>query len=569
MEVRLAPETAQTSVGALGWLGFTIVNIAVWGIVTTASMINWGFGFALCLVYTGIIWRIAVTLESRPNGKERYNRFLNLLWLVVCTFVFILGMFIAVEVVGKWWQPSESARPDSAEAPNLDASGLPDVLPGDASEELKGWAESASNASSVQSFARFADNVYMLGKAKDNGHADALLRVDGALGVSPVVSAGNGTLHRVQDITEFQSSLFFFAEDAADAMSDRGLWRLGSDAPGSAVRVVTKADLVGSTLATLEAPLVSTGEDAASLLEVGTGDDVVYPRLLSIFRDEASDSLYFSSYYYCRGVSAAFSGCWAHVYSIYRSDGTAAGTVDLRGDVCSAACATGAEGTFLGFEAENRMELWGVLILAVFPMMGVAFYVMHSKEVASPIVSLWLGGQLIGLLLYELVGGNSLAETVELLTHAGFLTWFITVYNVVWYVALGVWSLNVWTLPEWQEEMKTWAVFVVGWTSLVMIHIVLQVPFTTNPWAWNAYTMLTLVQLLLGVMVSRPVPMIAGCFCLFIMSWKVATEFVHVTSFEGEESRFLVLLALMVLEGTIIVMTAMALANKLAIASPC
>merc|ERR1719336_2798604 len=71
-----------------------------------------------------------------------------------------------------------------------------------------------------------------------------------------------------------------------------------------------------------------------------------------------------------------------------------------------------------------------------------------------------------------------------------FLKWFITCYTSVLWLVIIVWSLRNDSPSQWQEELKSWAVAVVGVCFFLIIHIDLEIPITRIAWKWVVYVLL-------------------------------------------------------------------------------
>lgn len=84
----LVPEDdGDDGVSVLGWLGFLIINLAAWGFIGSSAQMHWMAGFCICALYTCALISFACWLE----GQMRYRQFVNLLWVLACTFVFVSG----------------------------------------------------------------------------------------------------------------------------------------------------------------------------------------------------------------------------------------------------------------------------------------------------------------------------------------------------------------------------------------------------------------------------------------------------------------------------------------------
>lgn len=530
-------EPVEAQVGTLGWLGFFIVNVALWGVIAQSSSIAWVFGFTICGLYTGGLYGIAVFVESREDGKARYRNFLNLIWVLICTFVFVLGIFIAIQVIGgEGMHGFNPAFPDS----DSDEHSLPSLLPPDASEEARNWAMTGDSGETRAMPIKFADSLYLIGRLEAE-EGRQLLRVDADLEITAISSDldNNMPITEARSFIETPSGLLFFADGNNRSDRDR-LFHVAADEPGAAKTAVTTKVLSKLT----------TGADQPD-------EETRYPRMISIFQEEGSDQFFLKGSYPCRSLFG-FEECWTDVFTIYQIDSSGVG-VDLRGDVCTPGCtALQAEGRG-EWDGPTKREMWGILLVAVLPMMAVSGLVLSKREMPGPVVNLWAGGQMIGVILFELFEGESLTESgliasiKEMYFRNDLLLMFFCFYNAAGYAALVLWSLFGGSQPEWKEEAKTWAVFFVGWGSFGLIHQVLAIPFPEATWEWSAYTFLAVVQLALGFVIKRSTPMATGSLGLFIVSIKVA----HVMT-----SNALSFMVVMLVEGSLVIWGASVLAGN-------
>jgi len=248
------------------------------------------------------------------------------------------------------------------------------------------------------------------------------------------------------------------------------------------------------------------------------------------------------------------------VYTVFKSDGTPAGTTDLRGsDICTSVCdesssgGGGGGGGPGGPDKPPTAEMWAVIFLGILPMMLLAGFVVIKKQLPGPFVNLYGGFEGAVILLFLLFATED-AINNDFLT---FMKWFITSYNTVFWFVLAFWSLARESIPEWQEELKSWAVVFVGVSFFVVIHIDLEIPFREDAWRWIVYALLTVVQLLLSAIVSRTVPMVAGAVGLFVLAWKIAYEIVRFAAFEDSGEFFMLsVLIIMAVQGAGIVLGA-------------
>lgn len=505
------PEAPEASVGVLGWLGFFIINVAAWGIITTSSYINWFLGFVFCLGYTSLLLTGAILLGRRGL---KYRQFVNLLWVLAMIFIFVLGLYISTRIVGPvvdgrgiFDEVTGGSTPWLSKSP----AELEALLPSNASESLKAWAR-ASDRSGLPTFAAFAAGAYFRGaSASGEEFRSPLWRSNGSS-----VEKVQPELLQPESFTAFQGKLFFLADsEGADRASERGLWALDAATPSTAARAF------------------------------GAGGQ----RQLFGLRDGGDGRLYFKASWNCPAPS------YAWVSTIYSSEG--AGATDLSAtEPCAPRDVSGTNAT-AATPADDSLPvgaLWGTLFLSCVPMALLSGLVVFWKQMPGPVATL-LGGVLAAAVVLFLI-----ADGTQNL--ASFLKWSVTSYTGALWLALLIWSLRHPELPEWQDELKTWAVAVVGVGFAVIIHVDLEIPFKQEAWRWLIYSAVTVLQIVLSMAVSRTVPMVAGAAGLFLLSWKVAYELVEFAGLASGETKTLALLALLALQGMAIVVAAVAYAGR-------
>lgn len=143
-----------------------------------------------------------------------------------------------------------------------------------------------------------------------------------------------------------------------------------------------------------------------------------------------------------------------------------------------------------------------------------------------------------------------------------FMKWFTLIYTSILWKALVSWSLITPTAAPWLEEVKTWWAAVVGTAFFVNIHVVLQVPFTTEIWRWVVYALLALLQMLMSAVVQRTVPMVMGALGAFVVAWKIGFEVSEALQFGSREVQYLTTFAIIGLEGVGIILAAIAFARN-------
>jgi len=496
---------ATSSVGVLGWLGFIIINFAAWGFISLFSSIDWIFGFIVCACYTLLLMWLANVLERR--GAE-YKGFANLLWVLAATFVLVLGVVFSFRVLDHAnfaddGNGGSNSDQDNGCGSNFLSNDLAFLLPDNASEGLRTWAGNlASWTSGGPTFAMFAGSVLFSGRETSGTWVEGLWCGNGS-SVSKVAPE----LRDASLFLEFQSSLFFASGNA--------LWRVDSE------------DLLGAVL----------------VKDVDLG-------VSHLFVDAPTSSLYFKGRFRCPESGA-------QVDTIFQSNGTRAGTVDLRGDVCcspSTSTTTFRPGSTSSGKP-SRGALWGVLFLGVVPMMIVASLVLAWKKMPGMVVNLFSGVLIAAMLIYEL--GRSDDDD----SFSDFLKWFITIYTSALWVAIIAWSLRFPSLPAWLEELKTWAVAVVGFTFAIIVQVDIQVLIYGGALRWVAYALVMLLQLVFSAAVSRTVPMVFGAMGLFIVTWKIAFDIAEFVGFRST-SWLIVMLSIVLLQGIGVVMAGVFYASK-------
>lgn len=500
-----------SSVGVLGWLGFVIVNSAAFGIVGVGSSISWVLGFLLSGAYTVVLIVFAVLLQRRG---EQYSQFVNLLWVLACIFLFIDGLYLAINVIGPLdgTDVTNGGGGGGWEPVNNDLSLL---LPDGASQALKTWSQE-TNIDTSPFFASFNGLFFFASPASGtDSWNDVLWKTDVATSskVDPVLSTP-------LSFVEFNSNLFFVArqDTQTGGGSNQGVWYIAGSAPsGSAQK------LFGSS---------------SNSFSVN-----------NLFVDTASSSLYIKTSDYCDNVG--------YIESVFKSDGTTAGTVDLRPDGCPVVTTTTTSSGDTGsIVRANDAEYWGIMFLAAGPMMGLATYVMFSRQIYGVVANLY-GGVFVVFLMIFLLASDDMNNLFT------FQKWFWTIYSSALYLALLALSVTREKLPEWLEEMKTWAVALAAISFFVVIHIDLEIPFSTKAWAWVVYGLLVPLQFGASVVLQRTTPMVFGALGAFVVAYKVSWETVQLIG--GDDwggLQMLTVFGLMALQGIGIIVLAVVYASK-------
>jgi len=505
----------QTSVGVLGWLGFIIINSAAWGMITLSSSINWIFGFVICLIYTLGLIGLALWLERKG---QKYRQFQNLLWVLGCWFVLILGVYFSVHVIGD----VDSSNSNSGGIAPIPGDGqLANLLPANASADLQSWAkEDDWTAARNPTFAAFNSNIFFSG-AEGTDSTQRLMRSSGSS-----LSKVTPSLRDANSFLEYQSGLFFAARqegvsEQEDGVSGQELWRVDS------------SNLSTATLVT------SSGGQVRHL-----------------FVDVVSNKLYFKGGYQCPNTVQ-----YVWVETIFRTDGTTEGTEDLRKFPCASISNLDESGDVnIGGHGKPAIGvLWGVLFLGDLPMMALASFAFHRKKMPGLFVNLFGGVYCAAIVVYLLIHYNT--SDLSGVNLFSFMKWFTTIFtSVLWFGIVAV-SLLMQDLSEWQDELKSWAVAVVGVSFFVIIHIDLGIPFQQDWWRWVTYAALTIAQMVVSMVVSRSVPMVAGAAGTFVIAWKVASEIVQLAGIEGPFA-MLTMLAIFALQGVGIILLAIYYAGR-------
>eukprot|EP00928_Gymnodinium_smaydae_P028152 TRINITY_DN21546_c0_g1_i2.p1 TRINITY_DN21546_c0_g1~~TRINITY_DN21546_c0_g1_i2.p1 ORF type:complete len:181 (+),score=25.35 TRINITY_DN21546_c0_g1_i2:127-669(+) len=125
------------SVGVLGWLGFAIINFACWGIIGISTSSSWLFGLGICIAYIALTMGLAHCLGT----SSRFKNFVNLFWVLACSFVFVAGTILSLYLsVGEVGDLEPSVLPDE-----FVRDGFLDILPANSSDALKAWAADVSS----------------------------------------------------------------------------------------------------------------------------------------------------------------------------------------------------------------------------------------------------------------------------------------------------------------------------------------------------------------------------------------------------------------------------------------
>jgi len=514
VEERDVPLPVEARVGVLGWLGFLIINFAIWGLITVVSSIAWASGFGVCLLYTAGL--IALTLWMEQRGIK-YRQFVNLLWVLACWFIFILGIYISVQVIGGGLDRGPVGKVDELGSDTSHGqvyemghhtSHLTSLVPDSASEELRTWWSNKPVYTSI-CFATFNGSVFFSGHDSEERVHSLWYTSDG-----PVAKKVLPELHGpVKYFTEFRSSLYFAASSSSS--DEEGLWRIKAGEPGIVEQVF--------------------GMDKMELQIRGLHVDA---DLLFIKATVKHD---------CPGACFDLSN---YVDTLLQSDGSPEGTVDLMQDPCAHVerCPDVASPDDDLPSALPKAALWGVLLVATVPMVALASFILFQRKLPGPFVNVFGGvwGAVVTLYLIVMDSDDMLEGLSD------FLAWFNIFYAFVSWVGLVAWSLLSGALDPWLEELKTWAAATVGVTFFVAIHcnlgFIALVSFG-GAWHWLVYGILALLQLVFSMAVSRTVPMVVAAICVFILAWKIACDIVKFADIGSGDLATLAILTILALEG--------------------
>jgi len=264
----------------------------------------------------------------------------------------------------------------------------------------------------------------------------------------------------------------------------------------------------------------------------------------------ADSKLYFKASYTCPHGGQ-------YIRTIFHTDGTATGTKDLRADVCPANNTDESKPTHPYYNTKPTAEMWGALLCAALPMIALSTYVLVARKMPGLFLNIYAGVWVAITLLYAL----SITEVGDsMLT---FQKWFGTIYSSLLYIGLVVFTVRVQEPPPWLENLKTWAVAVVGSTFFIIIHIDLEIPMTGYNWPWVVFFVLVLLQMVASSILTRIIPMIYSAIGLFEVAWRISYEIVHLI-FGGlsGEGATLTMLLILALQGIGIILLAVGYAAK-------
>lgn len=495
-------EDEEVGVGPLGWLGFAIMNFAAWGIITTGHSIASTLGFVICLAYTLALVGVAVCVERRD--KTKYHQFVNLLWVLVATFILVLGVYFSVQVFGPHHAPGNGGNS------NFGKDTLGELLPETAGTEVRHWLEDDDwQPEPKPSYISFGSSLYFRGK--DNSSQEVLLRIEGA-----TVTRVRPTLSEVylqNNYALLNSSILFTAKNETEY--SESIYRIDEDDPDVAQWTISPRDVM------------DMGADFSDM-----------------FPDQQSSTLYIRGSYYCHG-------CGVSVETLLSSDGTTSGTKDLRGDVCTDACKDNSDEYVEWGNEEITATMWGGLLLGVLPMMVVAGIVLALKKLGALILNLLVGVMLMVYVLWGLSLEGRRPSDLE------FYMWFLMFYASLLYSALFAWSLTHSSLPKWQEELKAWATDFTAVLFVFILHDRLSIPYDDAAWRWVVFGGATFLQMLLAAVISRPPPMICAAGGLFELAGYYSYQLVNLVPWPSEQIQMIATLLIFALAGMFIIAAAM------------
>jgi len=514
-------EGNASSVGVLGWLGFVIINIAAWGIIGTASAINWVLGFVITCVYTGILIGMAFCL--RRYGPK-YFSFENLLWVLACWFFFILGMYIVVNLIGPAFDEDRALSPENSDpwvTPIGNNNDLQALLPEGSSDALVGFAGDPDwRVVNAPTFADFDGVTFFNGQA--DGSTSEVLRRSGGEAVAPaLLDARSFVIHN--------GDLYVLAREKVVAGGQsslrRGLWSIRAGAHGV-------AEYIGGPQS------------------LGINFYAVYgeAQLASI-----DGGLYFKAEFECASV-----GWTKSIFHLNMTGST--DTVDdlLRSPVCPIVevgeTGEAGSGAVNPSSVKPTAQYWSAIFLACVPMIVIAALVLYFLRMPGTFTSLYAGPAFIIILVYLLAADHNG-------DHRPFYKWFLTTYASLGYVVFSAYSIAKGDLSELAENMKDWIAVLVGLLFFVMIHIDTEVPATDGALAWIAYFLTIPLQMLFSVAMRQVLPLVFAAIAMFVCAWKIAREITRAMfgdALGGEET--IVLLAILALQGIAIIVAAIAYA---------
>mmetsp|Transcript_67656 Transcript_67656/g.195881 ORF Transcript_67656/g.195881 Transcript_67656/m.195881 type:complete len:582 (+) Transcript_67656:171-1916(+) len=479
-------QNVKGTVGVLGWFGFAIINFAAWGIIAMSSSIAWQAGFVVTSVYT--VFLICTAVFLRRVGPS-YVSFENLLWVLACWFVFVLGIFLALNVVGPRRDDDEmSLVPDEPDTvSDVVDNDLQRLLPVGSSHELVSWAADTTwRTVKLPTYAEFLDHVYFTGMSK--GFLDLvsresmLLRTDGS-----TTTYVQPKLANARTFVNFDSKLYFLAQEASSS-TRHGLWSIDSDGASDSP---PRAQYVGGPW---------------------TSGLVVYSETQLT---ELEGKLFFKAEYDCPAG-------WTR--AIFCFDKDLHNLTNLRvprcPEVIREGIAPGKAGVVTNSMEKPYEQYWGGIFFACLPMMLLAAVVMWKFRMHGMFANLYIGLALVVSLLYLLAAPDDN-------DHRPFFKWFFSLYSLAAYLALSYYCMTMIHIPQFVEKMKGWIVSIAGITFFVMTHIDFEVPGTLESRSWFFYALAIILQMFVSIAVQRILPLICACIGTYLVAWKFSREIVR------------------------------------------
>eukprot|EP00931_Biecheleriopsis_adriatica_P091212 TRINITY_DN65108_c0_g1_i1.p1 TRINITY_DN65108_c0_g1~~TRINITY_DN65108_c0_g1_i1.p1 ORF type:complete len:643 (+),score=124.22 TRINITY_DN65108_c0_g1_i1:87-2015(+) len=446
------------------WLGFGVVNVVLPMLVAVSGLVAWQLSFTICLFYALFVVAMALNLEHSYGQKTA--EVVNALWVVACLTILALGTYLSVFAVGPW--PEEEGWKPRA------TGDLASLLPAESPARLADWAR--GEAENVSDSTMFDDSVYFTSRESQGvgdtmlWHSDLRLTDKPAAPVLPGLADARGFI-------EFGDRLYFSARSNGSTSEADGLWYVDRIAPGG-----RGASRSAVSLKTFDAE--TRIKDFAVLNE---------------------SSFYFKVFRICSGLKG---------HSLFQSDGTASGTVDLD---LSADCSVTALAQ--GDQRPPTDRLIGELLLAVLPQTFLACGLLVFKKMPGMILNIYGGSYATALLIYLL----ACRDVVDL--HK-FIVISLTIYASVGYVAVLALHCMRPRARGFLRRYKTWSVLAVSSTFFGVIALALDVPFTAEVWKWAVYGVLQLLQVVIGLIMFKRLPVLFGLCGLLVVVCRIALEIV-------------------------------------------
>lgn len=511
----------ESSVGVIGWVGFIIVNFAALGFVSASFGVASFMGFSMLVIYTGLLFVLAVFLERRG---DQYRQFINLFWVLGCTFIFVVGTMFTLLVLfpGDSQGLLDWSNPVSAWQP-IDDDLCKIALPSGSGAELSSWAcEPRYGGIEGVDAMQLGNKVFFTARKEDEDTGSSrLLEYFGSGSIGTV----QPKLSHPSNFVKFDSRLYVIASSTSE-WHEKEVFYVGDDGKSHQVTSFTanSADKYNA------APW-----------------DLFVP-------EDDSDHLYIKGYQWCKDVQRSF----ATIYNISKGSSD---VVNMRrpGFCDSAKGADMSDGSDAVVDepltGEFKKQIAGSLFLGVVPMMGVAAWALAKKQMPGVFLNLFVGVILLVNMLMVLADNHS----------SGFFKWFLTLYTTATWACLLVVSIKFEQLEQWLDELKTWAVVANSTAFFAVLHWQLEIPITDAVWPWWLYAFFVALQIAASFVVMRSYPMILSAVSLFILAWKVSYELVDLFGIQYGLRYMFVLLVLMILGVGIIIASIMYASRRKAV----